>query len=108
VRQQSVFKNVESVGRITNRALGGRATTLRIGHFYHFSGPVSTDGKDIQLNTVFPNSHKLSLKEKIAIWKGLNYHAPGSIFCSPRIASTSRAKRERPSTSLRMAGSNGS
>ena len=94
MRQQSVFKNVESVGRITNRALGGRATTLRIGHFYHFSGPVSTDGKDIQLNTVFPNSHKLSLKEKIAIWKGLNYHALGHILFTENSVNLQGKERE--------------
>lgn len=94
MKQQSVVKNVEAVGRITNRALGARATTLRIGHFYHFSGPVSTDGKEIQLNTVFPNSDKLPLKEKVAIWKGLNYHALGHILFTENTANLRGKERE--------------
>jgi len=80
VKEQTVVKNLESVGRIINRALSGRSTSVRIGRFYHFSSPLATDGRDIQLNTVFPNSDKLSFPEKCAIWKGCNYHALGHIL----------------------------
>lgn len=80
MKEYMVRKNLEAVNRITNRALAGRGTSVRIGRFYHFSSPVLTDGKDIQLNTVFPNSENLSLTEKIAIWKGWNYHALGHIM----------------------------
>ncbi|MBA7593727.1 hypothetical protein ES703_00658 [subsurface metagenome] len=80
MKEQTVIKNLESVRRIINRALSGRSTAVRIGHFYHFSSPAATDGKDIQLNTVFPNSDKLPLSERCAVWKGLNYHALGHIL----------------------------
>jgi len=80
VKEQTVIRNLESVGRIVNRALSGQSTALRIGRFYHFSSPAATDGKDIQLNTVFPNSDKLPLNQKCAVWKGLNYHALGHIL----------------------------
>jgi len=53
---------------------------VKIRRFYHFSSPAATDGKHIQINTVFPNSDKLPLSEKCAIWKGLNYHALGHIL----------------------------
>ncbi|GAG46121.1 unnamed protein product, partial [marine sediment metagenome] len=80
MKEQTVVKNLESVGRIINRALSGNSTSVKIARFYHFSSPVATDGRDIQLNTVFPNSDKLSLKERCAIWKGWNYHALGHIL----------------------------
>jgi hypothetical protein len=80
VKEQTVVRNLESVRRIINRALSGQSTAVRIGRFYHFSSPSATDGKDIQINTVFPNSDKLPLSERCAVWKGLNYHALGHIL----------------------------
>lgn len=80
MKEQPVIKNLESVRRIINRALSGRSTAVKIRRFYHFSSPAATDGKVIQLNTVFPNSDKLPLSEKCAVWKGLNYHALGHIL----------------------------
>lgn len=74
MKEQTVIKNLESVRRIINRALSGHSTVVRIGYFRHFSSPAATDGKEIQLNMVFPNSDRLSLTERCAVWKGLNYH----------------------------------
>ena len=80
MKEQAVIKNLESVRRIINRALSGQSTVVKIGRFYHFPSPAATDGRDIQLNTVFPNSDKLPLNEKCAVWKGLNYHALAHIL----------------------------
>jgi len=94
VREQTVTKNLESVARIINRALSGRSTSLRIGRFYHFSCPLSTDGRDIQLNTVFPNSDKMTLQEKCAIWKGCNYHALGHILFTENTSTLQGREKE--------------
>ena len=80
MKEQIVIKNLESVRRIINRALSGHSTVVRIGQFSHFSSPAITDGKDIQLNMVFPNSDRLSLNERCTVWKGLNYHVLGHIL----------------------------
>ena len=80
MREQVVIRNLESVRRITNRALSGRGTVVRIGKFDHISSPAATDGKDIQINTVFPNSDRLSFNERCTVWKGLNYHMLGHIL----------------------------
>lgn len=80
MKEQTVIKNLESVRRIINRALAGKSTPVKIRRFYHFSSPAATDGKAIQLNTVFPNSDRLPFSEKCAVWKGLNYHALGHIL----------------------------
>ncbi|MBN1613323.1 MAG: hypothetical protein JW950_02535 [Deltaproteobacteria bacterium] len=75
-----MIRNLESVRRITNRALAGLCTVVRIGKFDHISAPAATDGKDIRINRIFPNSDRLSLKERCAVWKGLNYHMLGHIL----------------------------
>ena len=80
MREQVVIRNLESVRRITNRALSGHGTVVRIGKFDHISSPAATDGKNIQLNMVFPNSDRLSLNERCTVWKGLNYHMLGHIL----------------------------
>jgi hypothetical protein len=94
VKEQTVTKNLESVARIINRALSGRSTSLRIGRFYHFSSPLSTDGRDIQLNTVFPNSDKMTLQEKCSIWKGCNYHALGHILFTENTSTLQGREKE--------------
>ncbi|MGB2798853.1 MAG: hypothetical protein WBC82_03285 [Dehalococcoidia bacterium] len=94
MKEQTIVRNLESVGRIINRALSGRSTSVKIGRFYHFSSPVATDGKDIQLNTVFPNSDKLSFKERYAIWKGWNYHALGHILFTENTSKLQEKEKE--------------
>ena len=94
MKEQTVIKNLESVRRIINRALSGQGTAVKIRRFYHFPSPVATDGKDIQLNTVFPNSDKLSLNERCAVWKGLNYHALGHILFTENTSKLRRNEKE--------------
>ncbi len=94
MREQAVIENLESVRRIVNRALSGQNTAVRVGHFYRLSSPSATDGKDIQLNAVFPNSDKLPLSERCAVWKGLNYHALGHILFTENTFKLRGSERE--------------
>lgn len=91
--ESAAIERLQSVCRIINRALSGQSTEVAIGHF-GTDAPVTTDGRDIHVSAAFPNSEGLSLRERCAVWKGLNYHALGHIMFTDNTFSLRGAERE--------------